>query len=186
MRITRKPPYRRAGTLRTPPASLQKAFPQHFGSASPRGSARIAVPGARSRERDLGTSARDKKEKPRAEARQVTHRRQRAYAPETDSLSRTRKQPSRPALASSSSATTRLMSRWYQLAAAILRSSETPAVLRPRPSPASGLSGRRWPSAGPRGRLAKVKVGVAWGDRPPSTRVSCWLEVPVGDVLPPR
>lgn len=48
-----------------------------------------------------------------------THRRHRAYAPFTDSLSRTRKEPSRPALASSSSATAWLMSRWYHPAAAI-------------------------------------------------------------------
>jgi len=64
-----------------------------------------------------------------------THRRHRAYAPAMDSLSRTRKQPSRPALASSSSAITLLMFRWYQLAAAILVGGTMSATLRCVPHP---------------------------------------------------
>ena len=48
-----------------------------------------------------------------------THRTQRAKAPATLSLSRTRKLPSRPARASSSSAAARLRSRWYQAGAGL-------------------------------------------------------------------
>lgn len=154
-------PHAKLKTPCTPPPSLQKAFPGGFGTRS---------------------GERDKREEGRAEARQVTHRRHRAYAPDTDSLSRTKKQPSCPALASSSSATTRLMSRWYQLAAAILRSRGTPAALCPRPSPASGLSGGYWPWAGLQGGLGKV----VWGNQPPGTRASWRLEVPVGDEQTPR
>lgn len=100
-----------------------------------------------------------------------THSRHRAYAPFTDSLSRTRKEPSRPALASSPSATTWLMSRWYHPAAAILLRR----VPVPAPHPAQqGLLAVT-------GLLGRVKERVAWGHRGPGTRARCWLQVPAGD-----
>lgn len=106
-----------AATPLTPLASLQKALPGGFGSAWSRGGAEGG--------RGQATEATHR-------SRAGTHRRHRAYAPFTDSLSRTRKEPSRPALASSSSATTWLMSRWYHPAVAIL-SRRVPV---PAPHPA--------------------------------------------------
>lgn len=112
-----KPRCQGAATPPTPLASLQKALPRGFGSAWSRG----GTEGGRGQATEATRRG-----------RAGTHRRHRAYAPFTDSLSRTRKEPSRPALASSSSATTWLMSRWYHPAVAIL-SRRVPV---PAPHPA--------------------------------------------------